>query len=302
MIMRFLIGLLAGAFPCLAATFTVASYNLNNYLDQPIGSRPAKSEAGRAKIREGLLAIKPDVLALQEIGGEKALRELRNSLRADGLEYPHWEHVRGFDTNIQVAVLSRFPIVARRPHTNENYLLHGRRFHSSRGFAEVDIAVNSRYQFTLITAHLKSKRQVPEADEAELRQQEARLLRGKVEARLASNPNANVVLLGDFNDTKDSPSLKLLVGKGPSALYDTRPAERNGDTAPPPAPFMSAPRVTWTYFYGKEDTYSRVDYILLSRGMAREWQRSGTYVLAFANWGIASDHRPIVATFEARER
>ena len=40
-------------------------------------------------------------------------------LDADGLSYPHWEWVSGADTNIHVAVLSRFPILARRPHTND---------------------------------------------------------------------------------------------------------------------------------------------------------------------------------------
>ena len=60
--------------------------------------------------------------------------------------------------------------------------------------------------------------------------------------------------------------------------------------------------VTWTYHYGTEDTYIRIDYILLSRGMSREWNPNGTYVLAMPNWGIASDHRPIVVQFYAEDR
>jgi len=50
-----------------------------------------------------------------------------------------------------------------------------------------------------------------------------------------------------------------------------------------------------------EDTYSRLDYILLSHGMAKEWVTNETYVLTIPNWGIGSDHRPIVATFEAKD-
>ena len=73
---------------------------------------------------------------------------------AGGLDLPHWEHVAGWDTNIFVAVLSRFPFAARRSHTNENFLLHGRRFHVSRGFAEVDIQVNPRYTLTLLVLSL----------------------------------------------------------------------------------------------------------------------------------------------------
>jgi hypothetical protein len=150
-----------------AETLRVAAYNVENYLDQPTQSRPhPKSAEAKAKIRESIQALKPDVIALQEIGTTNALLELRDSLKAGGLDLPYWDHVTGFDTNIHVAVLSRFPFTARRPHTKESFLLSGRRFRVSRGFAEADIKVNADYSFTLITAHLKSKRPVGEADEA----------------------------------------------------------------------------------------------------------------------------------------
>jgi exonuclease III len=41
-----------------------------------------------------------------------------------------------------------------------------------------------------------------------------------------------------------------------------------------------------------------MDYILLSPGLTRTCDRNGTYVLAMPDWGLASDHRPIVATFK----
>ena len=284
-----------------AQTFRVATYNLENYLLEPVGTRPAKSEAARAKIRESLRAAKAEVLALQEVGGTNALLELRDALEREGLAYPHWELVQGWDTNIQVAVLSKFPLVARRPHTNESFLLQGRRFCVSRGFAEVDVRVNPRYQFTLFTAHLKSRRVVPEADDAELRQQEGLLLREKIDARLAAQPNANLVVAGDLNDTKSALSTRAVLGRYSIKLVDTRPAEHSGDNQPSPDPRYDPRHITWTYFYGKEDSYSRIDYILLSRGMAREWLPAESYVLALPNWGVGSDHRPVVATFTAED-
>lgn len=287
-----------------AETIRIATYNLENYLDQPTAARPhPKSAEAKAKIREGIRALKPDVLALQEMGSPSALQELRASLKGDGLDFPYWEHVTGFDTNIHVAVLSKFPFVARRPQTNDNFLLSGRRFRVSRGFAEVDIEVNPNYSFTLITAHLKSRRPVPEADEAELRLEEAKLLREKIDARLAANPNVNLIVLGDFNDNYRSKAIKTVVGRGKSALVDTRPAERNGDNQLNPTNPRYSPRnITWTHYYGIEDTYSRIDYIMLSHGMAREWITNETYVLSMPNWGIASDHRPIMATFETENK
>ena len=197
-----------------------------------------------------------------------------------------------------MAILSKFPFVARRPHTNDSFLLNGRRFQVSRGIAEVDIRLGPNYSFTLIAAHLKSKRPVPEAAESELRLEEARILRAIIEADLRADPQANLVVVGDFNDSKDSAVIKTLVGKGRFKLMDTRPAERNGDSSKR-GPFD--PRnVTWTHYYGKEDSYSRVDYILASPGMAREWVAKESYVLTLPDWGVGSDHRPVMAGFEDR--
>jgi len=285
-----------------SAKFRVATYNVENYLLEAVGTRPAKTAEARAKVREGLRALNADVVALQEMGGTNALLELRAALKAEGLDYPHWEHVSGWDTNIHVAVLSRLPIAARRPRTNDSFLLLGRRFRVSRGFAEVDVKVSDRYSFTLMTAHLKSRRLVPEADEAELREQEAIILREHIDALFKERPNANLIVLGDFNDVKDSKSTRAIIGRGKHALVDTRPAERNGDNLPNANPRWDPRNITWTHHYGKEDTYSRIDYIMLSPGMAREWDKEATFILALANWGAGSDHRPVVAGFFAEDR
>jgi len=281
-----------------ADTFRVATYNVENYLDHPTESHTQiKSAAAKAKVRESIRALNPDVLALEEIGSLSALMELRTSLKTEGLDFPYWELVSGWDTNIHVAVLSKLPIVARRPHTNEVFLLDGRRFRVERGFAEVDIRAAPRFTFTLIAAHLKSRRPVPEADEAEQRLEEAKILRGIVDKDFAAHPNTKLIVLGDFNDLKDSDSTKEIIGRGRFRLIDTRPAERNGDNVPAEHPWFAPRNITWTHYYGKEDTYSRIDYILLNPAMARDWLTNETYVLTMSNWGVASDHRPIVATF-----
>ncbi len=284
-----------------AETFRVATWNVENYLDVPVETRPAKSAESKAKVRECVRALNADVIAFQEMGGTNAFLELRASLKAGGVDYPFWEHITGRDTNIHVAILSKFPFAARRPHLQDGFLLGGKRFQVSRGFAEVEIQVNPKYSFTLISAHLKSRRPVPQADQAELREQEAILLREKIDARLAADPNGNLIVLGDFNDLKDSKSTRKIIGRGKTGLVDTRPAERNGDNSPSGKPRFEPRNVTWTHYYGKEDTYSRIDYILLNHGMAKEWQPKDTYVFTMPNWGIASDHRPLVATFVAED-
>jgi hypothetical protein len=222
--------LLAGAWAAQGAVFRLATYNVENYLDAPGLGRQPKAEESKVKVREMIRALNADVIALQEMGRPSALEELRRSLRSEGVEYGYWEHVTGFDTNVHVAVLSKFPIVARRSHTNENFLLGGRRFRVSRGFAEVDIAVGTNYTFTLLTAHLKSKRVIPEADEAEMRLAEARA--GEGGCPLVSRPRAERGGLGGPQRHQGFASTRAVIGRGRLRLVDTRPAERNGDNVP----------------------------------------------------------------------
>jgi endonuclease/exonuclease/phosphatase family metal-dependent hydrolase len=297
------VALLLGSKTFATEIFRVATYNVENYLDQPTETRHVvKSAEAKAKNRENIKAMNPDVIALEEMGTTNALLELHASLKGDGLDFPFWEHVSGADTNIHIAVLSKFHIVARHPHTNDEFLLDGRRFHVERGFAEVEIQAATNFTFTLIAGHLKSKLATPNADQAEERLGEARVLRGIIDDHFKTNPNAKLIVLGDFNDTKDSDAIKAIIGRGKFKLADTRPAERNDDSAPAAPPYFEPRNVAWTYFYGADDTYALIDYILLSPAMARDWVKAETYIPTIPNWGNGSDHRPVVATFEAENK
>lgn len=281
-----------------AEPFTVATWNLENYLDQPTAKRPAKPAESKSTVHASLLELRADIIALQEVGDTNCLHKLRDALKRSGLEYPHWEYLVARDDEIHLAVLSRFPITARRPHGNEAFLLDGRRFFVKRGFAEIDIRIGTNYQFTLLAAHLKSKRQIANADEATLRLHEARLLRHRVDTLLAAKPDINLVVLGDFNDTDDSRPFKLILGHDDSrVLFDTCPREPTLLASPP-----MAKNGTWTYHFDREKRFSRFDYILLSAGMKREWLQESTRILARSDWRKASDHRPILATFIAEDR
>ncbi len=303
---RFLLVLFAFVFTARVSnvqgeTFRIATYNVEGYLLATNGTRRPKSPASRAAVAESILALRPDILALQEIGGPEALTEIQESLKAKGLPLPYAENVPGSDPTIQVAVLSKYPFAERRSHTNETFLLRGHRFRTSRGFGEVEIRVTPDYSFTLLVAHLKSKRTTGEADEADVRLEEAKLLRENIDAVLNANADANLVVAGDFNDSKDSLPVRAIMGRAKKRLVDIRPAERNGDSQA--AEVNREPRViTWTHYYAREDSYHRIDYIMVSPRMARECVKEESYVLSSPNWGLGSDHRPVVATFQMRER
>ena len=284
-----------------ADTFTVATFNVENYFLTPFATRKAKTKESRAKVVEAIVSIKPDVLALQEMGRKVALEDLRNRLNQKGSGYSHSLWLSGPDPAIHLAVLSRFPIVGHHSKTNETYLLDGKRFQVSRGFVVVDIQVRRDYIFTLFNAHLKSMRKVVIADQADMRLEEARLLRSLVEKRLKANSNANILLVGDLNDSPSKDPIKNIIGKRSLKLVDLRPFEKHGDQAPSSVNTKNFSReVTWTHFYGREDHFSRLDYILASQGMLRELDSSFVHVMD--DWGKASDHRPVVARFVVNDR
>jgi len=282
-----------------ADIFRVASYNVENYLEAPTETRPeGKSDAARAKVRESIRAMQPDVIALEEIGSSNALLELQSALKREGLDLPNWEMITGADTNIHVAFLSRLPIVARHPHIADEFLLDGRRMQVCRGFAEIEVQVKPGRTYTLIAAHLKSRRTGLEVDQGEEREAEAKILRQIVDEHLKGDPEARLIVLGDLNDARNSSSTKTIIGRGRMHLTDTRPAERNGDNPTDINAHIPTRNVVWTHYYGYEDSYSRIDYILISPALLHRWLPAETYIPTIPNWGIGSDHRPIVAGFD----
>lgn len=270
----------------------VAAYNVEFYIHAPALGREPKTEASRQAVRKALVEMNADVVALAEMGSTNALIELRSALEKDGLVYPHWEHVRAADPNLHLAFLSKLPIKARRHHTNESFLLNGRRFQVARGFGEIEVETPGKQRLTILSAHLKSKRQTGEADQQDLREEEALLLREKIDQFFGRSPNGHLLVMGDLNDGPASRSTKTILGRGRTKLIDTRPVERSGG-------ILKASRsIAWTHFYAAEDTYSRIDYILASPSLRAAFRPEQCRVIAFPEWGAASDHRPILAVFD----
>ncbi len=301
MLFRYIYFWLIIALPAAAATnFTVATFNVENYFLSPYETRKKKAEVSREKVSDIIMAVRPDVLALQEMGRKIAFDELRNRLSKRKLEYRYHLWLEGPDPAIHLALLSRFPIVGDHSKTNVIYLLDRKRFQVSRGFMEVSLQVNQDYSFTLINAHLKSKRAVAVADQAEMRLEEARALRRLVDKRLTRNPKENLLLVGDLNDSPANDPIRALIGRGSLKLLDLRPIESIGKIGGSNVNTKNLSRdIVWTYFYKQQDQFSRFDYILASQGIRNEYVAS--FVKAHSDWGVASDHRIVVAKFAAKD-
>jgi len=275
-----------------AGSVTVATYNVENYVaaDRRVDEvyRPAypKPEAAKTALRAVIRALDADVLALQEMGPDGYLEELRRDLRAEGLDYPHVAMAEAVDADRHVAVLSRIPFGRVQTHADLDFRYFGGRAKVKRGLLEVAVTVDGT-ELTLFVVHLRSRfTERPDDPGAALfRAGEAAAVRDLVLRRFPDPAAARFVVLGDCNDTRNSKPLRLLTRRGGTMIATlAKAADPNGET--------------WTYYYHRDDTYSRVDYVLVSPGLASAVAAGGARVYDGPGVREASDHRPVVVRLE----
>lgn len=273
--------------------FSVMTFNLDRYvlpapegLDDaaPAAPPPTSADAIVRAIRQA----SPDVLAVQGMGPPDAWADFRFRLRQAGLEYRFEEYLSlNDDQELRLAVLSRHPIVSRSPRIQDRYTIGPGQFPVLRGFIELDIEPNPGYRFRLFVAHLKSKR-FHEYGQAEMRRNEARLLANHIRASLQENPAINLLVAGDFNDEPGSRALReVLFYQGQPLLFDLRPADPDGDA--------------WTR-RADADRHLRTSFLLVNGGMLNEVLPDKTRILQVPGLRNATAHRPLIATFVAREQ
>ena len=245
---------------------------------------PKPEEEVRAAV-DLIARTRPDVLAIQEMGAPDLFKDFHARLAAKGLSYPHTELIPGSATNLNNAVLSRFAFASKQSITNDEYTIGDWVIPVRRGYISVDIQVNPSYRFRLMVAHLKSKVYHP-AGQTEMRRNEARLLNKHVRKGLEENPDLNLLVAGDLNDTIDSAALREVLGS-PRKLFDLRPKDSVGDV--------------WSHFWAKQEMYERLDYLLVSAGMKPEVVWTKNHIVRDPLTYTASDHRPVVGVFKAKD-
>ena len=159
----------------------------------------------------------------------------------------------------------------------------------SRGFKNRQIKIQG--------IHLKSKRPDLRADSWDLRTREGGLLRSLINQTLKGQPDQWMAVLGDFNDDPRSYTLEILRGKSRTAFLDTRPLEGGAERPNTWSMHQGQKQVACTHFFQKEDTQSRLNYVLVSRSLLRFYQYPKSYVIDASNWAQASDYRPVVTHF-----
>jgi endonuclease/exonuclease/phosphatase family metal-dependent hydrolase len=217
----------------------------------------------KALSAKAIAACKADIVALQEVDNLDVLRRF-NRDRLKNSKYTFQVLIDGPDPrHIDVAVLSKFPIVHVRSY---QHLKDGSRPLFSRDCLEVDIDVNGKV-LPIFVNHFKSM--LDKSDPANgrkntraKREKQARAVRDLLKARFGTSAGAKPwVVLGDLNDY---PQADQNTTSGINDLTGWNQLENVLDRLP------QAER--WTHFYQpKANTrlYRQLDYILVSKALSQ---------------------------------
>lgn len=275
-----------------AEVLTIATYNIENYVaadrmtaegyrkDYP------KPEREKEALRRVILGLRADILVLQEMGPRPYLEELRRDLKILGLDYRYAVLLEGPDPVRHVALLARRPPKAVNLHADLSFPYFGGTEKVKRGLLEATFDTAAG-ELTLFGVHLKS-RYTDRPDDplsSQRRNGEALAVRDAVLRRFPNPVAARFLILGDCNDGKDSKAVQSLLARGRTAVAKLLPeADSRGEN--------------WTYFYHVEDSYARMDQILVSPGLRAQVAGGAATIYDGPGTREASDHRPVSVRLE----
>lgn len=268
-------------------TLRITSYNVENYLTMPrringkLRANAGKPESEKAAVTRMIATIRPDVIGLEEIGEPRQLDEVKRRLREIGMDFPYTDYVQGNDTTRHLALLSRYPIIEEHSRGDLPLWVDGITLHSPRGILDVVIEPIPGYRVRILSVHLKAKLEVAEYSEAALRLAEAKELRRTVRDILRTDPETRLVLMGDFNGTKNEQDIWQISGKPewPDSLH--------------PLPLTDERGELWTEFWSSADVYSRIDYIMVAKKLESDIDMAHSGIARPVFWNEASDHCPV---------
>ncbi len=267
------------------------------------------SDADRIERLAALLRPhEPDIVALQEVGGDAATDALAEALGG-------YESVLGDadDRGIRCALLSKHPIVESRilradhlpfpRFRREDPEPFASRIPLRRSIPDVVVEKKDFGRIGVLVVHFKSRRgkamqgealeTTAHLAEAETRAvvwrcAEALFVRRAVDERLARDPNERLCVCGDFNDVPGSLPLRIVAG---SAGVET-------DAARPDALVSCVDFITPAerFSVDHDGHPAAIDHALMSPALASRFSRA-FYVRAAEPEAKPSDHAPLVVHF-----
>jgi len=242
--------------------------------------------------------VAADVIALQEVESLPVLDRF-NSRYLGGMRYRHRIVIDSHDPRgIDVAILSRYPIVAIRSYRHERNAANTASLFS-RDCLEAVIDVSGK-SLTIYVNHFKSMIGGREQTKPKRVEQANRVAQLIAERWGSNNFDGNFVVLGDLNDyPNENTSLgSLLTHEGLVNVIERLPLNDR-----------------WTHYYAGANEYKQLDYLLVSASLATRnpipplVMRKGLPYRAeryagerFANVGEdnpkASDHAPLAINID----
>ncbi len=265
----------------------VASYNVENYLSMTrringrLRANAGKPVREKETVTKMIGTIHPDILCLMEIGDPSQLEDLQRRLRSAGLDYPFTEYLQGNDSTRHVVLLSKYPILEKHSRGDLPIQVGGLTLHSPRGILDVTVELPGNRRLRLLGVHLKAKISSEEYDETDLRDAESLALHRLVHDILKEDPTTRLIVLGDFNDTKNARSIRQILGKpdAPDRLKALDLTDERGEL--------------WTEYWDSADVYSRIDYIMVDKTLEPEIDMEQSGIARPSFWNQASDHCPV---------
>lgn len=273
----------------------VASINVQNYLlmDRWIDGRwkrdYPKPEKEKRALRSMINQVDPDVLLIQEIGDLPFLNELWMDLNVtDGAQFHYSSWMQGSyeEEERHLAVLSKIPFLSVSKHSELSFNYFGELTRPSRGLLELRFSSNQQV-WTLFNLHLKSKWTEREDDpEANIRREkEARAMRDFIRRKYPPGTNPLYIVAGDFNDHRNTAALRRFTQVNDTELTWMLPCEDQN-------------RHFWTHYYAKQDSYARLDYLLITPAMKNFYRSDSAKIYDGYHTLLASDHRMVYADFD----
>lgn len=266
----------------------VASYNTLNLFDdvddpyRDDESTPAKPRDEMMHLAQGIESLNADVIAMEEVENRDYLQRFVDVFLPD-LGYKEVVLFEGNDLRgIDVAVISRVPIGTVRSNRHLKFVGEdGVVQHFQRDLLQVTIEPEGGDPLEIWVVHLKSKRGGDPVSDV-IRLAEAAEIRRQLDARLKADPEARIVVTGDFNDTPESKSIQTIIGSGEQAMWSAHTDLPN-------------PNVIT---YNEGEFKSMIDYMLCTPAMHGRYVKGSFQVVQGSIETTGSDHNPIVATFK----
>ena len=211
---------------------------------------PVQEEAMRNTARV-MMALRADVLAVVEAESRPALAGFNEDILGSlgGAPFAHVMLIDGNDSRgIDVGLMTAeaIPIGIMRSHVDDRHA--GGQLVFSRDCPEYTLALPSGETLVVMVNHLKSKGYGSQATSDAKRQAQAERVAALYAKRTAEGQK-HIAIVGDFNDTPDSPALAPLLARTDLRDAFTHPAFDNGG---------------FPGTYGSCTAGNKIDYILLS--------------------------------------